>query len=360
MDSAARMVIVLYFISFFFSVVYSIPYKPCPPSSKKEIRSLFVFTCDTRSGYKEFQALKVWNITSLRLRQNNRVFIVNVCKGKQWGQYGFLTKPLIYLDAIRRLPKINKNGGEIVVLLMDSDTFWSVENIDQMWNKYDCARENKDIVISTEMSCWIGRFCQSEDLNRFYPDIAHVPSYSPFLNSGVIMGNAVKVGIMLNYVIKNNQSYYIKYKKLKFDDQFAIADYALNIAPSEVALDYHQQLAASCSIHTVSDVPDTGWPFVCKSKQNRTLYPSCKDFTMKVLRSGYFKMDPSNCLVRRHITKWTPESTELETLAPDPIVWHGNGAGKRAFVTLAHNSYKCLLSRHSLSEEEYSESYHDM
>ena len=49
---------------------------------------------------------------------------------------------------------------------------------------------------------------------------------------------------MLEYVVAHNKSYYITYtKKHKFDDQYAIADYAIKIAPHEVALDYHQQVS---------------------------------------------------------------------------------------------------------------------
>jgi hypothetical protein len=54
---------------------------------------------------------------------------------------------------------------------------------------------------------------------------------------------------MLSHVIINNASYYTTYIKRKFDDQLAIADYALRVAPQDIALDYHQQLLASFSIH---------------------------------------------------------------------------------------------------------------
>ena len=67
------------------------------------------------------------------------------------------------------------------------------------------------------------------------------------------MGEIGKLKAMLEYIIANNQSYYITYGKRKFDDQYAMADYAINVAPFEVSLDYHQQLSASFTI---------GLPFV--------------------------------------------------------------------------------------------------
>lgn len=75
-----------------------------------------------------------------------------------WGKQGFLTKPLIYLNYIKSLITQHSKDIDTIyhIILMDSDTFWSVNSIDKIWNAYDCARNNKNIVVSTEMSCWIG------------------------------------------------------------------------------------------------------------------------------------------------------------------------------------------------------------
>lgn len=256
------------------------------------------------------------NITGSELRKQG-LSMVNVCKGLNWGAHGFLTKPILYDKYINTLPL----DSNTYVILMDSDTFWSATSIQQIWSAFDCARNNRNIIVSTEMSCWVGRYCTPDDIKRWYSKI-YAESYSPFLNSGVIMGLASSVSQMLNFVITNNQSYFITYVKHKFDDQYAIADYAINIAPDQVQLDYHQQLAASCSVHTVGDVEDFGWPFVCKHR-NGTLYPSCYDFTAKLTRSSHFRIDEQTCLAHRHLTKTTPELIELETLSLNPIIWHG-------------------------------------
>jgi hypothetical protein len=47
---------------------------------------------------------------------------------------------------------------------------------------------------------------------------------------------AARIQALLEYVVTHNQSYFITYHKLKFDDQYAIADYAINVAPAEVCL----------------------------------------------------------------------------------------------------------------------------
>jgi endogenous inhibitor of DNA gyrase (YacG/DUF329 family) len=237
----------VYFTLCLVSFVCCVPYTPCPMSNAVEKRILYVATCDTRSAWKEFQALKLWNVTGSNLVRRG-IHMKNVCKGENWGKYGFLTKPLIYLDYIKSLQKL-PNSHLFHIILMDSDTFWSAEFPEKVWNKYDCARAGKSVVISTEMSCWVGRYCQQADLDRWYKDIDKVPSYSPFVNSGVVMGQISSVAKMLDYVVVNNQSYFTTYVKHKFDDQYAIADYGINVAPSEVALDYHQQISASASIH---------------------------------------------------------------------------------------------------------------
>jgi endogenous inhibitor of DNA gyrase (YacG/DUF329 family) len=230
----------------------AVKYVECPTKAEPERRQLYVATCDTRSAWKEFQALKIWNVTGQYLR-NDGIHMKNVCKGENWGKYGFLTKPLIYLDYIKTL--LTKPNAELIhIILMDSDTFWSAQTARKVWTKYDCARKNKHVVISTEMSCWVGRYCQKADLERWYSNLHAVPSYSPFVNSGVVMGQISSVAKMLEYVVANNQSYFTTYVKHKFDDQYAIADYGINIAPSEVALDYHQQISASASIHAPGTV----------------------------------------------------------------------------------------------------------
>ena len=282
--------------------------------------------------------------------------MLNVCKGRNWGKYGFLTKPLIYYDYINSLPKKSAKGGDVFVILMDSDTFWGTDSISKIWNRFDCARKGKPVVVSTEMSCWIGRYCQEEDLKKFYPDISKVPSYSPFLNSGFVMGLASEVAKMLNHVIVHNASYFIKYHKLKFDDQLAIGDYSINVNPKAVALDYHQELAASLAIHTVGDPPDTGWPFMCKNSSD-LIYPSCRDYTQFMARRNYFKVDDKTCYAYKNINENTHFYEELRTISPEPIIWHGNGAGKRAFSGVAHDTFLCFLKKNNITEVDHQQTF---
>lgn len=289
----------------------------------REDRKLLVATCDTRSGWKEFHAMKVWNITGENLRHEG-LPMKNVCKGENWGRLGFLTKPLLYLNYIKQFLG-QPNADKTHIILMDSDTFWSSPSVVQIWGNYDCARGNKNLVVSTEMSCWVGRYCTQADLDRWYNNPDMIPSYSPFVNSGVIMGQIEKVAQMLEYVIVNNHSYYTTYgKKYKFDDQYAIADYALKVAPHDCAIDYHQLISASCSIHAPGDPPDEGWPFLCKNR-NGTFSFSCHIYNNLIRRQGHFAINSSDCQAYRLITSGMALTEELETLSRTPLIWHGNG-----------------------------------
>jgi len=248
----------------------------------------------------------------------------NVCKGENWGKLGFLTKPLLYLNYIKSFMTL-PDADNTHIILMDSDTFWSATSLAHIWHNYDCARGNKHVVVSTEMSCWVGRYCNQTDIDRWYSNAHKAPSYSPFVNSGVVMGQIGHVARMLEHVIVHNKTYYTTYgRKYKFDDQLAIGDYALVVAPNDVAVDYHQQISASCSIHAPGDPPDEGWPFLCKNR-NGTLSFSCHIYNNPIRRQGHFHLNKESCLVDRVVTDGMALREELLTLAPAPIVWHGNG-----------------------------------
>ena len=332
-------------------------YEPCPMKTTKEARELYVATCDTRSGWKEFQALKTWNLTGYVLNKKG-LAMKNVCTGRNWGQLGgFLTKPLLYLEHIKSLPKKSPQNGAVYVILMDSDTFWASSDVAAIWNKFDCARGDKEMILSTEMSCWIGRYCTQEDLHRYYNHTPSTPSYSPFVNSGIVMGRTDVVQRMLEYVIENNKKYYITYYRNKFDDQYAYADYALKVRPEEVAFDYHQQLLASFSMHAPNDPHDEGWPFVCKGGNwTHELCPSCPNLTPKLQRQGHFYVDLADCHVKRKMWKDMPMEKEARTLAPDPVIWHGNGAGKRTYYDFGYKTSLCHLDRRKFKTmKEYEE-----
>ena len=165
-----------------------IKYSACKSNLLPESRKLYIAVCDTRVGWKEFHALKVWNVTGNSMRsRGDDVTMLNVCTGKNWGQLGFLTKPLTYFNFIESLERAyaTSSNEKIYVILMDSDIFWSAKNVSEIWSKFDCARGQKDVVVGTEMSCWVGKYCTSADILKYYNNSQDIPGYSIFLNSGI-------------------------------------------------------------------------------------------------------------------------------------------------------------------------------
>lgn len=80
---------------------------------------------------------------------------------------------------------------------------------------------------------------------------------------------------------------------------------------------------------SIGDPPDEGWPFVCRNKSDG-FDMSCHIYTNLVRKQGHFRLNPETCLVERHTSPTMVLSEELQTLAPDPLIWHGNG--KNSFM----------------------------
>ena len=156
--------------------------------------------------------------------------------------YNIYTKPISYLKYINEL--ISKytyvNAKNLYILMLDSDVIFSVPNLQSLWSIYDRARMGKDIVVLSEMVCWVGRPCTAEDIKRYYKNILHIPTISPFISSGVIMGNIIQVKHMLEYILLHNSTYWRKGGG--FSDQHATTDY-YSKHRDLVAIDYYQQLS---------------------------------------------------------------------------------------------------------------------
>jgi hypothetical protein len=171
------------------------------------------------------------------------------------------------------------------------------------------------------------------------------------------MGKMENVAAMLEYVISHNKSYYVTVgQKYKFDDQYAIADYAINVNPGDVQLDFHEQLSASCSIHAEANPPDEGWPFVCKTRTGE-LSKSCPNYTNLMTKLGHFAVNDTSCRAYRHVSANMALKEELESLALHPVIYHGNGAGKRTFLATGYRSYKCFLAKANITESQHSDTY---
>lgn len=305
-------------------------------------RILHVAACDSRWGHA---VEDVYNLTSQKMLRNAKIkgnlVISNVCAKLNWKALGFLTKPLKYLNYARTvLQDTASSQDEHLIIFSDSDTFWSVDEVEKIFQRYDCARGGKELVMATESTCWVGRYCTADDMQTYYSKVS-APSYSAFVNSGLLMGTPAALAHMFAEIVSNNGSAFIpKYQgAMKYDDQMAFVQY-YHKHRDKVMLDYHQHLFGSIVTSHKSDREHT-IPFVCvkpDSPAGGDMYDfNCDDQTSKVLRKGGLRLDLDTCEYHRFAEALKSEPPLYEvyrTLSKDPVIWHGNGAGKRTFQNL--------------------------
>jgi hypothetical protein len=80
---------------------------------------------------------------------------------------------------------------------------------------------------------------------------------------------------------------------------------------------------------------------------------SCTIWNTLLSRQGHFYIDQNDCKLKRKIWDKMPLQSEMETLATDPVAWHGNGAGKKLYIHLGHMTYKCFLDKQNITIAQY-------
>jgi hypothetical protein len=360
-------------------------------------RKLFVLYCDTRLS-RQMRHYKNES-GAFRFEQTSRhsVEILNICRKAVWEGVG--TKPKQYLMFLRHMISQMRRRGisenDIHVMLADSDTFWSTDSVSSVFRKYDCVRQNKSLVMSTESSCWVGRICTKEDIKHYYGH-ASSPSYSSFINSGLSMGSPSALVHLLEYVVSSNASLI----NGLLEDQRGYASY-FAAYPSLVALDYHQELFGSLALavkvnddNTVSltceksieaemraqtaflhkldcdGLDSTILPLRKFHVQNtncsivryrnparyKVEYPyafNCADLSKEIYSKGGFYLDQALCAIMRRPFRSLSGGNRydravqevFDTLASDPVLWHGNGFSKSTLISLKTELSQCLAAQ---------------
>jgi hypothetical protein len=321
-------------------------------------RQLRVVICETKGsrilGWMKNDPLLVWNATGIPLRSQG-LSMINVCEGLNWweNQNELLTKPMAYYRYLSKLVK-NEYKDKIdqrYVILMDSDTLWSVNDIDEIWRRFDCVRGNKEVIVSTEMGCWMGFHCTKNDTDHWYPNVRDIPSSSPFLNSGVIMGKASILEEMLQYILAHSKSYLTldavrKIPVMRFHDQHAVADYALRIKPELFAPDYHQLFAGGFGIELPNGPSES--PVACKTLAGTIDY-HCREVSVEFWKQfpHFYRVNATTCEITRPLRHHHEHDghAHLQSLSPHPAIWHGNGLSKDVYLNVGGASYMCHLRK---------------
>jgi hypothetical protein len=335
----------------------------------------------------------------------------------------YLLKPSTYYEAILQITQQESHPtttsasdtssgtlsedllSNIYVLLVDSDILWSNLTLESLWNKYECVRNDQDLVISSELNCWLGRYCTHEDLHNYYQKPQG--GYSVFVNSGAIIGKITLLKRILQQIIQDSHNYYVETALgKKFDDQFAFTKYLFSHGIG--TLDIHQELFGTFQIYNFTQIPSPKDGYVCKvtaspdqlrvdtnpnpreDKARRNLKESvdqsldpmtlpsknltftqelanhldkyysihCIDFTPAVYRREGYSLDPKTCNIVRDPQKIQSFSSNLysvmSTLAHQPILWHGNGGGKKFFSLFKTKVEHCVLTNNGINISQYS------
>lgn len=306
-------------------------------------RYLVALTCNNA---KSDLPTMVWNATGFALQQQG-IKMLNLCASLSWNQ-GLLIKPTRYLRYLKAMPETTREGALTHALLMDADVMWATQSVEEVWARYDCVRGNRDAVVSTEMNCWIGKHCASIEVDYYYPDVSTVPSYSAFVNSGLMMGTRAALIAILEHEILHAKSYRVRGK---FRDQFAATDYVQRHADGTVAIDMHQHLFGSVRVFAPENKRLYSVPkhmlkpnFTCKAADHSVTSP-CVDWTPYLFNKGYFTFAESSCAVQRRATAVTDAKLRLilESLSPTPIIWHESG--RKLKYRLDQRTFVCAVAR---------------
>ena len=291
----------------------------------------------------------------------------NICVGKKWS--GFKMKPQQYAEYALSVSRNRRaDGCEAVLIFIDGDVIINneidVEEMQKRWISF-----GTDVVISTEMSCWMGFICLEKDVKRFYkkqmekdqlePDQA---SPSPFVNSGAFMGKATALADIF--------STSPNYPEFDLDDQKLVTEWLLG--DWSIATDTTQKIFGS----TLYAQPFTS-PFL-----NRSVCPSppigVANFSCMSIPGSRFvaqqccsnadidkktqlhmfpivEHGPHACAIIRHsgmhegvrrkdAAMAPPEqfwATSFSRLETRPLFWHGNGPGKSVWTALAKRARRC-------------------
>ena len=190
-------------------------------------RTLWILTCQTalQSKFLTDKWIPSVNIfAELNQHVQGGIKVQNICEKVRWK--GFMTKPKTTIDFIQNTILKSKNENqnnrsnkttagrnqqppeqpeeEHIIMFTDADVYFNPYAMDltELFDRYDHARQGKNILVSAEPACWIGRYCTKADLKRFYPNAPKRSSCPQFINSGQYMGRAQDLIYLLHSQIE--------------------------------------------------------------------------------------------------------------------------------------------------------------
>ncbi len=287
--------------------------------------------------------------------------VVNVCENREWLGFGWKLRE--FFKYAMYLHYSSPLLCETILLFLDGyDTLinygiTSIE-IDRRWRKLQT-----DVLISTEMTCWVGRPCNDEDIQSLYSSEKTTPS--PFANSAFMGEVSAIVKIFLSNATLNwgdLKNFSLSNLTNDMNDQLIISVLGsglLSIPDVIIRRDERQAIFGSTAYSQYSeascDSVDRGW-LVCHDMITNTTHRGCCNSlsTMYAQRSLFHLINrgPHMCDIIRNPSKTSVFSYPFSFLEARPLVWHGNGPGKPVFFEVATLAKRCWEFREKLRHSQ--------
>jgi hypothetical protein len=295
---------------------------------------------------------RIWHQTSSLIKENNpNIYVSQTGKNIAWGNETFFNKPKNYLAHLQMI--MNQKDFEpstTYAVLLDSDTFWVTKSVKEIWKRFDCIRNNKSIVISTEFSCWMGNFCTSEQVKKYYTTTEN--GGSVFINSGAVIGLVTELINMLLYMTTNKKQFEVLTidNKLEYRDQNAMTIYA-KLFSQFVTLDTRQYIFANfpilLSLQNINIKSKRKYIGVCKYNidSNSPISYNCEHYEWLLRSQSGYIFDDHSCQLSRNFSVLLFNKrlyNFVENISPTTLLWHGNGMGKDRFTNFATKMKHCL------------------
>ena len=362
------------------------------PFSGHNCLSFQVISCDTRTSVQQHR------LEGNKSHLTHLFKSTNICYDEAWKGNG-MKMEMYHSFAVNVSQNAKLFECEPVLIFIDGDVLFNNE-IDRQLLQQKWLDINADIVLSTEMSCWIGRDCTLIDFQALYaPTTTTDTGESIFINSGAFMGRPAalidflgKAIALRNSFMKIPNSHKNWQFRFRFDDQYAITQIAMTHGgdpPGDagqgkqprnwtIRRDVTQGIFGSFLLAQ----PNSSCPIIRK-KQRRSCYDSIKrqfyhrgcctnvDIDISLLTQMFQMVDSGRhvCAIVRSLgstshaldnlvnnhdnlsmvsgttinvsARFQPWKHALSYLHAMPLFWHGNGRAKRIFRLLQKQVKDC-------------------
>ena len=316
-----------------------------------------IVTCETRAD-----AAAHWHLTVQEV--NGAAEVQNVCEGLDWG--GTIMKPRQVIEYMETLLAAGAMPDDLIMFVDGADALFNLGSTQELVAAYKTAAAEKPILVSTELTCWVGDFCSISTASLLYPLDRLGPTRSNYVNAGAFMGPIQDLMQYLHAVV----IYYDQERAARggyMDDQMAFAHLATSYEwRQSVALDTTWQVFGSLLVAKPQNdttpklpmyYPRPGYKFTCTAPGSDPVSTAATQSEFRHVKGCYqvdmptkqfLSIDQDTCSVYYNVTAEYAAgfAGPLQGLNKQPLVLHANGRfTKRVFITVSQWKHSCIHAR---------------